>query len=434
MKRLLNIVGTLLGLLALGAMAVALALTFGGLRTDTEPPSQAFQSPIEPPAPISPPPRATPTPPGATSTPIPRCTFGSGLAPEVSSGPSLDAYVFSEPRVALTNAPALGIVDWLPDSQRLLITRGISGTNRQTIETVDIRTGETRVYAKRRSAGQKPVWATTLDGIAYTTVVDGQVELRFSQGDPELTQWQADGLASTFLATDPSGQWLLYLLDGKRPQLLNLTTKATQSVGVDLSQWEYSTPLQQAPPTIYQMAWRPGTSQVAFHNNVYFFLVDVESGQSCEVDLGWEGGVPSWAVVARWSPDGRYLAMLTTTGVPPVGFVDLSILDTATGELRSMHPEVYINPGQYYVTEIAWAPNSHVVAILAAVEEKEGALYRGLYLVEVATGRNRRMLPQTRIVFPGGNAGWNLAWSPDGSYLAVTCLYDPLCLIEVIEQ
>lgn len=61
MKRLLNIVRGLLGLLVLGTLVIALALTFGGPRRGPEPVSQMFQSPIEtptqPPYPIP----ATPT-------------------------------------------------------------------------------------------------------------------------------------------------------------------------------------------------------------------------------------------------------------------------------------------------------------------------------------------------------------------------------------
>lgn len=83
MKRLLRITGGLLGLLALGALAVALALTFGGLRRDVKPASQAFQSPIEtPPQPPYPPP-GTPTRP-----PIPAIPPTVTRAPKPSPSPS----------------------------------------------------------------------------------------------------------------------------------------------------------------------------------------------------------------------------------------------------------------------------------------------------------------------------------------------------------
>ncbi len=61
MRRLVNIAGGLLGLLALGALVVALALTFGGLQKEAKPVSQVFQSPIETPTQPPYPPPATPT-------------------------------------------------------------------------------------------------------------------------------------------------------------------------------------------------------------------------------------------------------------------------------------------------------------------------------------------------------------------------------------
>lgn len=64
MRRFANIAGGLLGLLALGALVVALALMFGGLPREVKPASQAFQSPIETPTQPPYPPPAIPTPPG----------------------------------------------------------------------------------------------------------------------------------------------------------------------------------------------------------------------------------------------------------------------------------------------------------------------------------------------------------------------------------
>ena len=108
MKRLLSIAGGLLGLLALGALVVALALTFGGLQKRAKQTSQVFQSPIKTPTQPPYPPPATPTPasppatPTVAPTPIPRCTFAARPAPAEPATP-LEAYQFSEPRVVLTH-------------------------------------------------------------------------------------------------------------------------------------------------------------------------------------------------------------------------------------------------------------------------------------------------------------------------------------------
>ena len=70
MKRILSIAGSLLGLLVLGVLAVALALTFSGLGRGAEPASQAFQSPIETPTQLPYPIPATPTHPPLKPTPV----------------------------------------------------------------------------------------------------------------------------------------------------------------------------------------------------------------------------------------------------------------------------------------------------------------------------------------------------------------------------
>lgn len=83
MRRLVNMVAGLLGLLIFGALAIAIALTFNGLRRGAELASQSFQSPIEtptqPPYPIP----ATPTRP-----PIPTIPPTVTRAPKPSPSPT----------------------------------------------------------------------------------------------------------------------------------------------------------------------------------------------------------------------------------------------------------------------------------------------------------------------------------------------------------
>jgi len=80
MRRLANIIDSLVGLLVLGALVVALALTFGRLPRDAKTTSQVFQSLIETPTRSPYPPPGTPTlspspipttPPAFTPTPLP---------------------------------------------------------------------------------------------------------------------------------------------------------------------------------------------------------------------------------------------------------------------------------------------------------------------------------------------------------------------------
>ncbi|MCS7016821.1 MAG: hypothetical protein NZM42_11975 [Gemmatales bacterium] len=436
MKRLLNIGAGLLGLLALGVLTVALALTFEGLRRDEKPASQVFQSPIE--TPIQPPypPPATPTLPAPPTAPVPPCTFGGQPAP-VEPGYPLEAYRFSEPQIVLTHPAAIGIAGWLPDGQHLLITRQIPGQPRESVEVFDMRTGEVQRYGERHSLPGKPVWLAAHQAVAFADVgPDKQVVLRISRGETGSMETPVSDLGSSFLAASPDGSQVVFFTQATpdRPEALDFALAQRQIFpALPLTLWQDLSALgQQYGPEPYQAVWSPSGNQIAFYNDAGFYLVDWSSGKICEVNLGFEEGETRygkrWAFYAQWAPNGRYLAMLTTVGDLPIKFSDLIILDTLTDERHLMLPVVYLNPGQYYVQDMTWAPNSQVLAILATVEHRDGTTWEGLYLVEGATGRTEPMLPH--VVFPAGDAGWNLAWSPNGNFLAVTCLYGPLCLIE----
>jgi len=343
--------------------------------------------------------------------------------------------------VVLTHTSAIGIAGWLPDGQRLLITRRIPGQPREYVETFNVQTGELQRYGERRSFDAKPIWLTAERAVAFADVSpDKQVVLRISRGESAPVEKAITGLAAPYLAASPDGRRVVFFTKAaqNRPEAFDVAQVQQQTFPftLPLTPWQELPALgQQVGPEPYRAIWHPDGNQVAFYNDTGFYLADLATGQICEVDLGPHVDGKRWTFHAQWSPNGRYLAALTTVGDPPVGFVDLSILDMTTGELRSMHPEVYINPGQYYVSEIAWASNSQIVGILAAVEEKEGNLPMGLYLIQVATGQDRRMLPQ--LVFGGGDAGWNLAWSSDGRQMIVNCPTrneGRLCLVAVTVQ
>lgn len=94
-KRLPSIIEGSLGLLVLGALALAPALTFIGLPKGPGPAS--FVSPVHT-SPLSPAPLPTLPllPPALSTTPVPPCTF-SGQPVPAESGFSLETYRFSEP-------------------------------------------------------------------------------------------------------------------------------------------------------------------------------------------------------------------------------------------------------------------------------------------------------------------------------------------------
>ncbi len=466
MKRLLSITGGLLGLLALGALAVALALTFGGLRRDVKPASQAFQSPIETPTQPPYPPPGTPTPSGppvtptVAPTPVPRCTFAARPVP-AEPGPPLDAYHFSEPQVVLTYTSAIGVAGWLPDGQRLLITRDIPGTNRNSIDILDVRTGALHTYAERNGSSGKPVWLPTLQAVAYITLVEGKgeeqpiryyPELRLSYGHPQQVERLTSDIGGT-LAVAPDGKQLWYFsrAEPDRPQVFDGETRAIQTVPWNIAAWKYPKPdlawaMRDRSPQ-FTMVWHPDGTRVLLYSQFWTFLLDVKSNQVCELILGEYNpeamDIPPWPLEAQWSPDGRFLAFITTDSLNlPLRRTELAILDMNTGEQRTLSPAPDIESGQHYVYDIAWAANSQQLILLAQTETSWGRPIQKLYLMDARTGDAQQIMPN---IFGGGTIeGWQLAWSPNGQTLAVKCptwleteptiVEDHICLISVTFQ
>ncbi len=447
MKRFLSITGGLLGLLTLGALAVALAFTFGGLRTNVMPTSQAFQSPIETPTPSGP--SATPT---VAPIPIPRCTFAARPVP-AEPGLPLEAYRFSEPQVVLTHTGAIGIASWLPNGQQLLITRDIPGTNRNSIDVFNVRTTGLSTYAEREGYNGKPVWLSALRAVAYATLVEQHPELWISYGDPQQVERLVPDVWGLSLAVEPDGKHLWYFSRSEpdRPQQLNVETRAIQPAPLDLASLRYPKPglewaMRNGSPS-FTMVWRPDGSQMALYSQFWTFLLDTRTNQACELDLGEYNpeamDIPPWAIEAQWSPNGRFLAFITTDSLKvPLRRTELTILDTETGERRTLSPGPDIEPGQHYVYDIVWATNSQQLIALAQTETRWGRPIQKLYLIDARTGDSQQVMPN---IFGGGTIeGRQLAWSSNGKALAVKCptwleteptiAEDHICLISVTLQ
>lgn len=438
MKRILKIVGGLSGLLALAVLVVALTTTHRNVRGESQPGSLLFQSPIETPTQPPYPPPATPAPSGPTATPttapiqVPLCAFAGQPAP-AEPGPPLEAYQFSEPRVVLTHTSAIGIAGWLPDGQRLLITKDVPGTNRQVIEVFDTQTREESTYAERHSITTPPVWLTSRKSVAFidSTREEGWA-LRISHNPDGPIETLQTHLASPYLAADSTGKKVAFLLrdQGARPAVMDLLGRSVQLFNIELPLSSIGT-----LESTYHATWNPKGNQVAFYNDSGLYLFDAASGRACKVALGLAGlgeRGPRWAYLAKWSPNGRYLAMITTSGRFPLEFSELTILDTSTGKLRSVHPIQLNNSAQYYVTGISWSADSRTLAIESVIERKEGIDWAGLFLVDAHTGNFRRILPD--FLFGGGEWGQNLAWSPGGRRLSIACpgnVKASLCLITI---
>jgi hypothetical protein len=383
---------------------------------------------------IPPPPAMTITPtavvlPTATSTLAPpSCTFP--LAGTTAEESKPEEYTFSEPQVVLTSEFQPSIVGWLPDNQNALIMLDkftdftINGA-KQNIELFNPETQETRLYAIRGDfSGPMPAWNSALNAVVYPNwnhVIGGtdSIQLRISYGNPDETQLLADNLPQLPMAVKPDGSQTAYFIDN---QLIRLDGELNPlaPVPADRKRWDYLHEFLRNDNNNFveefKMAWRPNSAQIFLYNHagdglVYTYILDTDSGRLCS--LNFDG----WASEVRWSPNGRYLAIVRAQERVPIQASDVAVLDTATGKYYVFKTaDLKIKEGR--AQDIAWAPdNRHLLFTVRTAYSKTTHIYSGLlYLGDFISGQVEQVLPsfQFNIV---GDARPNLAWSPDGSKL-----------------
>ena len=180
------------------------------------------------------------------------------------------------------------------------------------------------------------------------------------------------------------------------------------------------------------MAWQPGTPLIFLYSDGekgggYTFMLNADTGQVCELDFG------GWVVSlqgARWSTDGRYLAIKRATNFNET---DLTLLNTLTGEITTLGGMPEGMEGKFYVYDFIWAPdNLHLLAIGEIYTPTDNQSETGLYLVDSLSGQSIHIVPENKkFVFSNEN---NFAWSLDGSKIAIHCpsqTVDQICLIAV---
>jgi hypothetical protein len=374
----------------------------------------------------------------------PACTFPLANITTPESTP--EEYTFSEPQVVLT-APERNlyhIAEWLPDNQQVLMTEEL-GNNSDGLESISLynpETGESKVFAIRPVTYQSPAWQLELNAVVYPVMKYFDInkqnhtykftrQLWVSYGDPNTAQLLDDNLPQIPLAINSDGNEMLYLSD-KKISKLDKSLKKLSSLPFDAAQWDYSKKLRNDTPISYNMAWQPGTSLIFLYSEGvmggggYTFILDADTGRVCELNLG------GWAIGARWSSDGRYLAIGRVTNSH---LVDLTLLDTTTGNLTTLDNAPQGMEGQLYVNDFIWTPDNHHLLAIGSVispqdSQRQGNV-QGLYLVDIPLSQSVYITEYKSIVSYEDN---NWAWSPDGSKLLMRCpthVVDQICLISV---
>ncbi len=132
------------------------------------------------------------------------------------------------------------------------------------------------------------------------------------------------------------------------------------------------------------------------------------------------------------SSDGRYLAIGRAAKSHPA---DLTLLDIATGNLTTLSGAPQGTEGQLYVNDFIWAPDNHHLLAIGGVFSSQNSQGKGsvprLYFVDSGSGQSIDVTPVDKFSI---NSPQSMAWSPDGSKLAIRCPatgVDQICIISV---
>lgn len=386
----------------------------------------ALQSPINTPTPTPP-----PSQPGPTPTRVPLCAPPPNTIddqPPVEEN-ALDAAAFGDPQVILTDTAPIDIAGWMPDGNNLLLVRQLPGQRAQAIESYDIRSGRTVRYAEAVTWAGQVFPLTEGRGVGFmdqTRMIEEQpsagVDLMVSHG-PGQVQPVVRGVPLRAMAVDPASASLVrYAQAPGGPPELPLEARQdfrVLTVPIDPYLWRYPKYVPDRIETgyggdVFQAAVRPDGSMVAFYADPYLFLYDTRTERACEVDLGVaENGQPRFTWDARWSPDGRYLAMLTSARFPGelLPFADLTILDSPTGRTSTVNPSP-----MRLVDAFDWSPNSRWLILQGRMDQER--LVDQLHLVDVMQGNTTIVLPQHSFALGISNS---VSWTPANSNIALPC-------------
>ncbi len=395
--------------------------------TPSEPTRVEFQSPL---------PQIEPTvlPSVSPVTRPPLCQFEQAGVSEAESPSRLDRFVFSEPQVIFSREAAIEIIEWLPDNRWLLVH--VRDQTKQSIEVLDTVTGQTEVYADGLQSANEVHWVAGENAVVYTE--NRTLEI---SGIRQFAVWLSRGkgaAAQLLLEVDNAD---ILRAKGNAQKIPSGIAQAFNlyDFPFDPELWRYN---KYPENSFFMESWAevkfgssvsPDGSKAVFYRVPWLYLVDVKTGQPCEINLGQY----IRANTVLWSPDSRLLAMIVrqtelAQELPP--FSHLVFLNIQTGDVYQ--PDLEMR----HIWEMAWASDSRYFITMGEIGDSENSyLKQKLALVDVLGKSSKSILPTC--VFGGAQPGFQLALSPDSKALSVNCpivsdefslgLKDQVCLISI---
>lgn len=426
MKRLWNITGGLMRLLALLTLAVLLVRTFDPLGERSEPISQVFQSPIETPTtsptatylfPIpdnvstpAPPSTFTPPPPPPTSTPTPTFTPAPPTPtpePLPTLIPGLDTLVY-----ATTGEDVLTGAKY-PELYRAQVNEaGRMTPSIYRIAGVDdlprggwARTGISGLYPAPDGRHVAVEWAHgTGESISILEVNSGRFSPLFPEGGSRIRflDWTPDGRGVLVLKIDEVYE------PGEGVRLVDI--QAHTDLVVDVKGDPLDTNSASFSPDgkeiVYAQILNSGSEiwRIALDGSVRQRLYDVSDFRVEDV---------------RWSPDSNYIAFTQSPGSkigdPPYGVAigELWIMGADGQDRRLLSPALVGSEDRF--TPV-WSPDGRCLAFVrnatATLNEEMTVIPGNIYLAEVASVSVSKMTDFEAVEVQ------KPVWSSDGSEIA----------------
>jgi Tol biopolymer transport system component len=194
-------------------------------------------------------------------------------------------------------------------------------------------------------------------------------------------------------------------------------------------------------------SWSPDGGNIAYNLYREIWLISVD--RSMTPNLLGSGQI------AAWSPNGKQMAIFENVGTGSLGVYVLKILDLETGIEKNVFS---INVGNQEIFDLAWSPDNTRLAFSLPPEKPDsGDNKRNIYMYNLeteelsqftliddnylptwspngkqiaylhkpsSTGPSSIIISQAddscKVTVPGINDVGDLAWSPEGSYLAYT--------------
>jgi Tol biopolymer transport system component len=317
----------------------------------------------------------------------------------------------SEPRVLFSNKEVGALpTDWSPDGKYVLsILVGTGNQFATQIALISVADGSVSVlktfdrswpgkmrfspdgryiaydYPPQQESDNRDIFLLAADGSREISLIEHPAE-------DELLGWTPDGDHILF-ASDRSGSmgaWMIRVTDGKplgSPELVKQDIGQAQSIGFTRS-GSYYYALEIGTTDIYTAEFDPAAGRVV-----------TQPQKATQRFVGWNFS-------PTWSPDGQFLAYLSSRRQGLFEHEVISIRSLKTGEERDLSP----NLSELW-EPIRWSPDGRSIL----VPGKDKKIQHGPFLVDAQTGEVKSTLHPD----PDSDIS-NAAWFPDGKRLVYT--------------